>query len=159
MTGSTGAMIDEVAEIWNALNETLERMLAAASELSDDELHWTPPSPQANSTAVLLVHTMGSIDETIVQVLGGEDVHRDRDSEFVRQGVTASTLADQWSAQKTRLEPVFAATDASQLSATHTHPRRGDVTGRNVLVGALAHAREHLGQVELIRDVVVAARS
>lgn len=151
-------MIDEVSEIRAWLDETIDRMLAAAAELSDDELHWKPESPNTNSVAVLLTHTMGSIEETIVQVLSGSPVGRDRDAEFVESTITAAALADQWSAQKVRLDPVFEAIDVEQLRAIHPHPRRGEATGRNVIVGALAHAREHLGHVELIRDLIHARR-
>ena len=150
---------DEVAAIRLFLNETVQRMIDVASELSDDELHWSPPTPDGNSVAVLLAHTTGSIEETIVQVMSGEAVNRDRDAEFVERDTSAVVLAEQWAALAVRLEPVFAAIDADQLNAVHQHPRRGDVTGRNVVIGALAHAREHLGQAELIRDLIHAARS
>lgn len=158
MSEHVAGMSDEVTEIWSFLNETIERMLAVAGELSDQELHWSPLDQGSNSVAVLLTHTMGSLEETIVQVLAGEEVGRDRDAEFVERGVTAAVLADQWAGHRARLEPVFAAVNSGQLSAVHTHPRRGDVTGRNVLLGALTHAREHLGHAELTRDLIIANR-
>ena len=42
-------MNDEVEAIRLFLNETLQRMIDVASELSDDELHWSPPTPDGNA--------------------------------------------------------------------------------------------------------------
>lgn len=152
-------MTEEVAAIWGFLNETLERMIAVAGELTTKEIHWVPPTPEGNSVAVLLAHTTGSIEESILQTLTGEAVNRDRDAEFVERETSVSDLAGQWSSVAARLEPVFAAIDEDQLRAIHPHPRRGEVSGRNVLLGALAHAREHLGQAELNRDMIVASKA
>ncbi len=159
MHDRSSTMTEEVAAIWAFLNETLERMIAVGNDLSTDEIHWSPPSSEGNSIAVLLAHTTGSIEESILQALAGESVNRDRDAEFVERGTSAELLAEHWSMVAARLEPVFSTLDADQLRGIHVHPRRGEMSGRDVLLSALAHAREHLGQVELNRDLILASRS
>jgi hypothetical protein len=47
----------------------------------------------------------------------------------------------------------------SSLSAEVVHPRRGRLSGFEVLVIALRHAAEHMGQAELTRELVLARRT
>ncbi len=45
------------------------------------------------------------------------------------------------------------ALSALDLEREVTHPRRGALTGRDVLIVVARHAVEHLGQAELTRDL------
>jgi hypothetical protein len=40
------------------------------------------------------------------------------------------------------------------LDQHYTHPRRGDMTGREILIKTVRHAAEHLGHAELTRDLL-----
>ena len=63
------------------LSELLERMDGAFSDLSEDALDWTP-DPAVNSITVLIVHTTAALRYWIGNMLGDEDVKRDRSEEF-----------------------------------------------------------------------------
>ena len=92
MTGEAAFVSTEVATIWHYLRQTIERMSDIAADVSTQELHWNPPAPDANSIAVLLVHTMANIEENVLAVVAGEPMNRDRDAEFVENGLTGSDL-------------------------------------------------------------------
>ncbi|MDP9352215.1 MAG: DUF664 domain-containing protein [Chloroflexota bacterium] len=45
----------------------------------------------------------------------------------------------------------------SRLEEEIEHPRRGRITGREVLLVVARHCAEHLGQAELTRDLLEAS--
>lgn len=149
----------EIAALWSFLNGTLNRFAAVANEAPDAELHWKPPAEETNSIAVLLVHTLGNVEENVLEILGGQPVQRDRDGEFADRDLTGGELAGQWQALRPRLQHVLASLPVRELERVRQHPRRGPLTGREVLLVAITHANEHLGQAELTRDFARAAQS
>ncbi|CAN5843324.1 hypothetical protein BH10CHL1_BH10CHL1_01810 [soil metagenome] len=48
---------------------------------------------------------------------------------------------------------------ADELTRVRSHPRRGQITGREILLVVACHAAEHRGQAELTRDLLFAARA
>ena len=144
---------EEIAALWNYLRLTMEEMTKIGGEVTQAELHWQPPAPETNSIAVLLVHTMGSIRESLIGTLCGEAVNRNRDAEFVEHAVTGVEMAGQGHTLQAQLESALGSLPDKILAEPKEHPRRGPMTGREVLLGALTHAREHLGQAELTRDL------
>jgi hypothetical protein len=150
---------EEIATLWTYLRQTMEKMTEIGGEITQAELHWQPPALETNSIAVLLVHTMGSIEESLLGTLCGGTVNRDRDAEFVEYAVTGAELAGQWRTLQARLESALRPLPDSKLGEPLIHPRRGPLSGREVLLAALAHAREHLGQAELTRDLARVAPS
>ena len=148
----------EVATFWRYLESSLDHLIELAASLDPEAIHWKPPAPETNSIAVMTAHTLGNVRENILEILCGEAVHRDREAEFVDRAVTAETLAAQWANLRALLLAALAAVPASELDRRRTHPRRGELDGREVLIVAIRHAAEHLGQAELTRDLWVASR-
>ncbi|CAN5526486.1 hypothetical protein BH09CHL1_BH09CHL1_31290 [soil metagenome] len=143
----------EVATFWRFLESSLDSFVQLASGIGDDGLQWKPPAEAANSIAVMLTHTLGNARENVLEILCGEAVNRDRDSEFVDRPVTAESLAEQWSELKARLVAKLSTVPAIELDRVRSHPRRGEIDGRSILIVATRHAAEHLGQAELTRDL------
>jgi hypothetical protein len=85
-------------------------------------------------------------------------VGRDREAEFAVQGSSSEVLAARWQVLRERLARVLAGLPAGALDAEYQHPRRGALTGRAILIVVARHAAEHLGQAELTRDLLRAAR-
>ncbi len=148
----------ELSSLWRFLTETLDRFAAVVSEGPDAALHWNPPAPETNSIAVLLVHTLGNVEEGVIEVVGGEPVHRQRDEEFIERELTGAELAVRWDALKPRLEQILAGITPDDLNRERHHPRRGSISGRDTLLLSIRHAGEHLGQAELTRDLWRAAQ-
>lgn len=149
----------EVATFWRFLESSLDTFVLLANGLGEDGLQWKPPAEAANSIAVMLTHTLGNARENVLEILCGEAVNRDRESEFLDRPVTAESLAEQWSELKSRLIAKLSTVPAIELDRVRTHPRRGEIDGRSILIVATRHAAEHLGQAELTRDLWLASHS
>jgi uncharacterized damage-inducible protein DinB len=139
---------------WRYIASSADRLAECAAGLSDADLHRRPPAAGANSIAVLAVHTLGNVEENLLGTLCGRPVQRDRDAEFVESEVTGAALRERWWALRAELEQALAAVDGATLDALRPHPRRGETTGREVLLIVARHAAEHLGQAELTLDLL-----
>ena len=147
----------EVASFWRFIASSLTRLVAILDELSAEELNWRPPAPEANSLYALAIHTLGNVEENVLETLCGQPVHREREAEFRAAGSSAASVQDRWQALRPRLESALASLSAADLDRHYLHPRRDDETGREVLIVVARHAAEHLGQAELTRDLLRAS--
>jgi hypothetical protein len=122
--------------------------------LEDDVLNWVP-MPGANSIATIVAHLVGSEAETL-RCVAGVACERDRDAEFV-----ASTLArqdvllllDDADDLIAELEPRI---DGSRMTAEFplpTLPAHDVRPGLSWLIGNYGHAREHVGQIQLTKQL------
>lgn len=138
---------------------SLQRIMDCLDGLSADELNWRPPAPGANSLYVLAVHTLANAEENILGTLRGQAVMRDRATEFASVATSADSLREHWSGLERRLRSALARLPREDLDRERIHPRRGSLTGRDILIVTARHAAEHMGQAELTRDLLMAARS
>jgi len=143
----------EIAAYWEAIGSKLDDFVQLAASVDQDGLHWQPPAESTNSIAVLVVHTLGNIEENILEVLLHQPVGRDRDAEFIEGDFDAGDLRTKWNELRTRLESALSQANIEELDLVRSHPRRGTVTGRGVLINAAQHCAEHYGQAELTRDL------
>jgi hypothetical protein len=122
--------------------------------LEDDALNWVP-MPGANSIATIVAHLVGSEAETL-RCVAGVACERDRAAEFV-----ASTLArqdvllllDGADDLIAELEPRI---DGSRMAAEFplpTLPAHDVRPGLSWLIGNYGHAREHVGQIQLTKQL------
>jgi hypothetical protein len=152
---STGA---EIGVFWSYIASSLDRMIECIGGVGEAELSWRPPAEGANSLGVLVVHTLGNVEENLLGTLCGLEVRRDREAEFRVVEATCAWLEERWQTLRIEIDTALAALDDLALNRCHEHPRRGTVTGREVLLVAARHAAEHLGQAELTRDLLRATR-
>jgi hypothetical protein len=143
----------EVAAYWRGIAGSLDRFMEVAGGIDPAGLHWRPSAPATNSVAVLAIHTLGNAEENILEILGGEPVHRRRDEEFLDRELSQDDLRQRWTRLRPRLEAALTAITAENLERERSHPRRGTLSGRDVLLLVARHAAEHLGQAELTRDL------
>lgn len=147
----------EVASFWRFIASSLDRLVELAGALEAEGLHWSPPARDANSVAVLVTHTLGNAEENVLETLAGEAVGRRREEEFVDRRLTAGELLQRWQELRPRLAAALARLPAAEMDRPRAHPRRGRLTGREVLIVVARHAAEHLGQAELTRDLWLSA--
>jgi hypothetical protein len=84
-------MVEETRLYRQELRWVLEQMGDCLRETPPGRLHWRPTTT-ANSAAVIVHHVIGA---TRVYVLGfgcGQPVTRDRDAEFLAEGMAAADL-------------------------------------------------------------------
>lgn len=141
-------------------------IIAQLEGLSDEELNYPVPLPDANTLAVLATHTLGAGQYWSLTLVGGQEIPRDRPAEFraVSHGPDLITGFNGWIAA---LQALLADLPPDALGPLPNPPagRRlqaiGDapLTGRDCLLHAIDHTATHLGHIQLTRQLVLALRA
>jgi len=136
-----------VGKLFGSLHDQLRVQVRG---MDHDALNWKP-HPEANSIAVLIVHTLGSETEMIRSVRAVATA-RDRASEFKAEAGAADLLAmlDQAEAELTEHIGALTAADLTELRPRGDRPQR---PGLEWLLQNYGHAREHLAQIELTKQL------
>jgi hypothetical protein len=149
----------EIATFWMFLEQVLDRFVELMDGLGPDELNWHPDAPGTNSIHVLSTHTMGNVRWTVLEIIRGHSVNRDRDGEFASMAGETNVPVEQWPALRGELEEAIGALPAEAMDTIYHHPVFGDYTGRQVMLVMIRHAAEHLGHAGMTRDLIMANRS
>ncbi len=138
---------DTVGRLFHELHEGIREQVAGADR---DALNWKP-HPDANSVAVLVVHTLGSEREMIraVRMLSTE---RDRPAEFKAEADAADLVALLDRAERELDEHVGALT-AADLTEMRPRGDRPPKPGLEWLLSNYGHAREHLAHIQLTKQL------
>ena len=158
MTTSVSAC-PEISAFAEPIVGAIERIVRSLDGLDADGLNWRPPAPLTNSVYVLAVHTMANAEEFILSMLDSQRIPRDRDAEFAAVGETAAPINARWHDLQTTLRDALNRFGPDVLTQTYTHPRRGTLTGRAILIFVAQHASEHVGHAELTRQLFDASRT
>jgi len=115
-----------------------------------EALNWKP-HPDANSVAVLVVHTLGSEREMIraVRLISTE---RDRPAEFTAEAEATDLLALLDRADR-ELDEHIGALTAADLLEMRPRGDRPPKPGLEWLLSNYGHAREHLAQIQLTKQI------
>ena len=113
-------------------------------------LNWSP-LPKANSIAVLVTHTLGS-EREMIRALRQVATERDRESEFKVEAEAADLLALLDQADRDLDEHIGALT-AADLTELRPRGDRPPRPGIEWLLSNYGHAREHLAQIELTKQL------
>ena len=135
----------------------LDGMVGIVEELGDELVNARPDLPGANTPYAVVFHCCGVVEWWGGRIVAGRDVERDRPAEFRASGTVADLLA--------RVRAVREAFAADVAGAVPGDPPRRPASGpdRDLPIGrtqggALVHVVEelfqHLGQLELTRDVL-----
>ncbi len=138
--------------VWGYIERSLDRLVALSLDLTEAERVARPPVEGANSVATLVGHTLANAEENLLGTLGGLDVRYEREADFDAPISDAVAIAARWGDLRARIAAVIAGLDDAAVLAARVHPRRGEVTGLEVLVVVARHAAEHLAHAELTRD-------
>ncbi|MGH9025507.1 MAG: DUF664 domain-containing protein [Acidimicrobiia bacterium] len=140
----------------------LDGMVAIVTDLGDELANQRPDLPGANSPYALVTHCLGVMEYWAGHVVAGRRIERDRDAEFRATGSVAA-LVDRVREARRQLESDMA--NLAPFSPPRGTPRPDDAAlpYARTQGGALLHVYEelaqHLGQVEISRDVIVASRT
>jgi hypothetical protein len=139
----------------------LDEMVTIVTDLGDDLANRRPALTGANSPFALLTHCLGVMEYWAGHVVAGRQIIRDRAAEFRATGSVEELAA------RTRQARCQLKADLADLEP-YASPR-GDAAPEDAALpyartqgGALLHVYEelaqHLGQMEITRDVLLAAR-
>ena len=136
-----------------AYQVSLARLRACVDGLTPEQLNWRPPANDANSIAVLATHTMGNMRQNVLGVACGLPDDRDRAAEFASRADDHAELAKRAEDLYGEIEAALADLPQAKLDEHIEHPHRGPTTRRQALLVAARHSVEHIGQMELTRDM------
>jgi hypothetical protein len=140
-----------VAETVRALFHSVhDEMRKQIRDLDDGTINWRP-LPKANSVAVLVVHTLGS-EREMIRAVRAITTERDRSSEFRAESDAAALLQLLDRADRELDEHVDAIT-AEDLTAARPRGENAPRPGIEWLFSNYGHAREHLAQNELTKQL------
>lgn len=146
-----------VATFWGYIARSIDRLVALADGLEPRDLAWRP-AEGTSSLATLIGHTMSNAEDNLLGTLCGQPVTYDREADFERPEPDGGALTERWTGLRTTIAAALDELDGDQLSRALTHPRRGALTGLDVLIVVARHAAEHLAQAELTLDLLRADR-
>jgi len=136
-----------VAALYRSVHDKLREQVRG---LDHGTLNWRP-LPKANSIAVLVTHTLGS-EREMIRALRRISTDRDRESEFKVEAEAGDLLALLDQADHDLDEHLGALTvaDLTELRPRGDRPPR---PGIEWLISNYGHAREHLAQIELTKQL------
>ncbi len=139
-----------VEALGKAFDELHEKLREEVRGLDAGTLYWRP-LPKANSVAVLVTHTLGSELEMIrcVRLIPNS---RDRDSEFKVES-DADELLGMIDAADREMDELIAALTPADLSELRPRGDKPPRPGIYWLVTNYGHAREHLAQIQLTKQL------
>jgi hypothetical protein len=143
------------------VDQALDEMARIVTELGDDA-NRRPDLPDANSPVAILTHCLGVLEFWPAYMIVDRPFERDRDAEFHATGAVADLVARTRVARRQLAEDLADA----ELSAVPRHdpvfpedvgtPLAASQSG--LLIHVLREVTQHLGQMELTRDVLLADR-
>ena len=150
-------MISTDGYLW-FVDQALDKMVSIVRELGDDLASTRPDLPGANSPYAILTHCLGVMEFWGGYMVADRRIERDRDAEFRAEG-RVDDLVERATAARRRLAADIAAGDPS------APPRHDPVfpedagtpiatTQAGVLLHVLRELTQHLGQMEVSRDVL-----
>jgi hypothetical protein len=139
----------------------LRGMASIVHELGDDLANRRPSLPGANSPYAILTHCLGVMEYWGGATVAGRAIERDRASEFTARGDVAGLVRRTEDARH-RLGEDIAGLDAfAEPTQVHRDPADpvpyAEAKGA-VLLHVVEELFQHLGQMELTRDVLEAER-
>ena len=123
----------------------------ALEGLSPEALDWSPKSG-VNSITVLIVHLTGSQRFLFGEVIRGQDIHRDRDAEFLAKGLAPDELKQRLNDSLTYITDVLEPLTLADLERKCMFRTR-EVTVGWVIGHTLKHTATHLGHIQVMRDM------
>jgi DinB superfamily len=140
-----------IATTVGALFHTVhEQMREHVHDMDHGTLNWKP-LPLANSIAVLLVHTLGS-EREMIRAVRSVTTERDRAAEFRAEADAAELLALLDQADR-ELDEHLGALTAADLMEMRKRGDRPPRPGIEWLLSNYGHAREHVAQIELTKQL------
>jgi len=147
----------EIESLWRYIRRSVDRILSCLDGLDEADFNWRPLE-NANSLYVLAVHMIANVEANILGVLCFQNIVRHRDEEFKARGSSVEPVLQRWRDVQERISSHLAKLSSIDLDRGYEHPRRGKITGRDLLITIARHAAEHVGHAELTRDLLFTAR-
>ena len=144
-------MLPFYADYLNNIQELHEDVKNALEGLSPEALDWSPKSG-VNSITVLIVHLTGSQRFLFSEMIGGQDIYRDREAEFRAKGLAPDILKQRLDDNLNYITGELERFTLADLD-TKCMFRSREVTVGWVIGHTLKHTATHLGHIQVMRDL------
>jgi hypothetical protein len=152
-------MLPEAAMYLRLYRGTAEYFWHFLGDLDSAGLNWQPEAEGANSLFVLATHTFANIERNVLHHFAGQPYEWRREREFAARGSSLEPLLREWARLEPELRAVLEEVSVDDLDNLYDHPNMGRPSGREILMRAVTHAREHVGHAGLTRDLWDARRA
>jgi hypothetical protein len=142
------------------VDRAVDAMSGIVGELGDELANERPALPGANSPYAILRHCLGVMEFWGGQVVAGRAVTRDRDAEFRAAGPVAGLIAAAGEAKRQFRADASSADPGAPPRGSHPGMQPGELevlSQGHALVHVLEEVCQHLGQMELTRDLLRAS--
>ncbi len=158
---SSGLVAVSVADFLWFVDAALDVMANILRELGDEMANRRPALKDANSAYAILTHCLGVMEYWGGATVADRTVSRDRAAEFIAAG-KVEELLERTAVARYQLESDLAGSDSmafpsNVLRSPDTVVPYTETKG-SVLLHILEELFQHLGQMELTRDLVLANR-
>jgi hypothetical protein len=141
------------------VDEALNQMMAILRELGDERANGRPELSGANSPFAILAHCLGVMEYWGGHLVGGRVIERDRAAEFAAAGPVEDLVRRTETARR-QLERDMSGLDSQAalpdvLSGKDAAAPYGRSKGA-VLLHVLEELLQHVGQMEVTRDILLA---
>jgi Protein of unknown function (DUF664) len=140
------------------VERAVDAMAGIVSGLGDDLANQRPDLPGVNSPYVILRHCLGVMEFWAGHVVAGREVQRDRAAEFRASGPVTGLVAAAQDAKRQFQADAATADPAAPVRGSRPGMNPGDLeiaSQGHALLHVLEELYQHLGQLELTRDVLV----
>ena len=160
--GAASVVVSANDYLW-FVDLALNGMSAIVEELGDDLANRRPPFRDANSAYAILTHCLGVMEYWGGATVAERPVQRDRAAEFTASGDVTGLLRRTEQARRRLREDIVDLSAAAAPASVRPDPDDPEPepyskTKGAVLVHVLEELFQHLGQMEITRDALVAAR-
>jgi hypothetical protein len=145
------------AAVLTISGESLAAMTEILAGLGDQLANTTPDLPAANSPYAIVFHCVGMIEHWAGSVVAGLKIPRDRDAEFTAAGSVEDLIRRVDDIRGRLPEWVGIAVREGIRDRTVTGSTRSEAanaTAEWVLLHVVRELAQHLGQLELTRDLL-----
>jgi hypothetical protein len=143
--------LDGYIQILDSMHDEVKKALQG---MSTDELNWMPLEKDTNSAAVLVTHLAGAESFRIHQVVGGTDVGRNRETEFLARASSVADLEALLDRTSVKSKDVLLKVSARDIDRVVT-ARAGEAPASlrwNILYN-IQHYGQHLAAISLTRQL------
>ncbi len=146
-------MSSEIETYLERLNGLRGKVWQSLDGLDAAALDWKPLAKDTNSLLILAVHSLGAEHGWIAELIGGEPKTRVRPHEFQARGDDKTELRTRMDTTARETERILSKLTETDLARTLQHEAYGTVTVRWGILHVIEHYSEHLGQMELTRQL------
>jgi uncharacterized damage-inducible protein DinB len=152
-------MVPEVLAYLTHLEELRNQVKSLLDGWPQEALDWRPIEGEGelatNSLTAMVVHLAGSETFWIKEIIGGKNIVRDREAEFVTKGLNLMELRTKIEAVAKVTGDILSALTEKQLEELRKWRDRS-VSVRWCILHVIEHIAQHLGHIQLTRQLWMA---